>query len=81
MTPPKTSSPATGRRMMRMPSRSSRSLSGRDAGMLRDNASNWRRSRLQSLLTPGRPLPVLSQTGRMAADHQDFVEMRAFIHS
>jgi hypothetical protein len=42
---------------MRMPSLSSRSLTGRVAGTARDIASNWRRSRFESFLTPRVRLP------------------------
>ena len=51
---------------MRIPSRSSRSVTGRVAGTARDIASNWRRSRLLSFLTPRARLPP-SHLGLSAA--------------
>jgi len=47
-------------------------VTGLVAGTTRVSASNWRRSRLASLLTPGRSL-LLHQGGRIADDHQDFL--------
>jgi hypothetical protein len=53
--------------MIRMPSFSKRSVTGLEAGTARDNASNWRRSRLASLPTLACPLlPVIKVGGSPA---------------